>query len=363
MEAIEQVTRRSFLGSAAALAVAATIKANGANKAQRIKLGYDNFAVRAMGWKAPQLIEYAAKLRVDSLFITDLDAYESFDESYLAGLKRKAAESDVQIHAGTWSICPTSTTFKKKWGTAEEHLALGIRVARAVGSPVIRVVLGNGQDRKTPGGIAARIRDTVEVCKSQRKLALDSGVKIAVENHAGDMRATELVSLIESAGKDYVGVNLDSGNAVWTLEDPLASLETLAPYVVTTSLRDSAIWETTNGATVQWTAMGEGDVDLKTYFARFAELCPNVPVHIETISGFHHELAYLQSGFWDVWPNVAGKDLAQFLKLVKKGSPRNAFQPPAGAGRATAEREYQKGELERSIRYCKRVLGLGVKEG
>jgi hypothetical protein len=132
---------------------------------------------------------------------------------------------------------------------------------------------------------------------------------------------------------------------------------------VTTSLRDSAIWETANGATVQWTAMGEGDVDLKTYFARFAELCPNIPVHIETISGFHHELAYLQPGFWDVWPNVAGKDLAQFLKLVKKGSPRNAFQPPAGAGRVAAEREYQKGELERSIRYCKRVLGLGVKEG
>jgi sugar phosphate isomerase/epimerase len=362
MDPIELFTRRGFLGTAAALAAGAIANAN-SKKTGRIKLGYDNFAVRAMGWKAPQLIDYAVKLRVDSLFITDLDAFESFDEPYLVGLKRKAAENDVQIHAGTWSICPTSTTFKKKWGTAEEHLALGIRVAKAVGSPVIRVVLGNGQDRKTPGGIAARIRDTVEVCKSQRKLALDSGVKIAVENHAGDMRATEVVSLVESAGTDYVGVNLDSGNAVWTLEDPLASLETLAPFVVTTSLRDSAVWESPNGATVQWTAMGEGDVDLKTYFGRFAELCPNVPVHIETISGFHHELPYLQPGFWDVWPNVAGKDLARFLKLAKKGSQRNAFKPPAGVERATAEREYQKGELERSIRYCKQVLGLGVKEG
>ena len=73
------------------------------------------------------------------------------------------------------------------------------------------------------------------------------------------------------------------GNAVWTLEDPLANLETLAPYVLTTSLRDSAIWESENGATVQWTAMGDGTLDLKAYFQRFAELCPHAPVHIETI--------------------------------------------------------------------------------
>lgn len=37
------------------------------------------------------------------------------------------------------------------------------------------------------------------------------------------------------------------------------------------------VWETEKGATVQWTAMGEGTTDLKTYFQRFAELCPDVP--------------------------------------------------------------------------------------
>ena len=108
---------------------------------------------------------------------------------------------------------------------------------------MLRVVLGNGDDRRTEGGIEARIADTVKVCQSQRSRAVDAGVKIAVENHAGDMQAWELVALIEAAGKDYVGANMDSGNATWTMEDPLASLEILAPYVLTTSLRDSAIWD------------------------------------------------------------------------------------------------------------------------
>src|SRR5204863_2307312 len=167
----------------------------------------------------------------------------------------------------------------------EEHLGLGLRMAKAIGSPVLRVVLGRGDDRNSKGGIEARIEDTVQVCRKLRSQAVDAGVKIAVENHAGDMQAWELVTLIEAAGKDFVGANMDSGNATWTMEDPLASLETLGPYCLTTSLRDSSVWESENGATVQWTAMGDGIVDWKAYFDRFEKLCPGVPVHIETISG------------------------------------------------------------------------------
>src|SRR5262245_3426886 len=358
--------RRTFLktisvaGAAAALGESALAQGQGVTR-RNIKLGLDNFAVRAMGWKAPRLIEYAAKLKTDSLFITDFDALENFEDSYLKGLRSKAADQGLQIHLGTWSICPTSKASKNKWGTAEEHLALGLRMAKALGSPVLRVVLGNGEDRKSEGGIEARIADTVKVCKSQRSLALDAGVKIAVENHAGDMQAWELVTLIEAAGKDYMGANMDSGNATWTMEDPLASLETLAPYVVTTSLRDSAIWESANGATVQWTAMGEGTVDLKTYFQRFAELCPGVPVHIETISGFNREIPYLKDDFWKRWPKVRANEFARFLALARKGKPRDSWKAPEGKDRKLAEQDYQKSEIERSIRYCKEELGLGLK--
>ena len=329
-------------------------------KSKRIRLGIDNFAVRAMGWKAPALIDYAASLEVDTLFITDLDAFDSLDPKHLAEIKSRAADKDVEILLGTWSICPTSPTFKDKWGTAEEHLRLGIRSAKALGSPVIRVILGNGSDRTTPGGIEARIADTVKVLKACRSEAIDSGVKIAVENHGGDMQSWELVTLIEEAGKDYVGANMDSGNATWTMEDPLVNLENLAPYVLTTSLRDSAIWESEKGATIQWTAMGDGNIDLKTYFTRFAELCPQAPVNIETISGFNRELPYLQADFWKAWPKARASDFARFLAIAKQGKPRAPWSPPPGEDRKAAEQAYQKSEIERSIRYCK-SLGLGRK--
>jgi sugar phosphate isomerase/epimerase len=330
-------------------------------KRRNIKLGLDNFSLRGMGWKAPALIDYAASLNTDSLFITDLDAFENFQDKYLTELKARATDKGLQIHLGTWSICPSSKAFKDKWGTAEEHLALGIRMARLLGSPVLRVILGTGEDRKTPGGIEACIADTVRVLRSERIKAVEGRVKVAVENHAGDMQAAELVQLIERAGKEFVGANMDSGNAVWTMEDPLASLEILGPYVVTTSLRDSAIWESENGATVQWTAMGEGMIDWNKYFDRFEQLCPGVPVHIETISGFNREIPYLKPEFWNAWPKAKAVDFARFVALAKKGSPRQPYKAPEGKDRKLAEQEYQKGEIERSLRYCKETLGLGLK--
>src|SRR6266853_1516862 len=354
--------RRTFLKTVAAasagmIATGMASASQVASGTKKLKLGFDNFSIRAMGWKAPALLDYAASLKLDSILISDLDAYDSLEEKHLKEVKAKADDLGVQIHAGTWSICPTSKFFKNKWGTAEEHLALGIRVAKALGSPVLRCILGMGDDRKTEGGIEARMADTVKVCRACRSRALDTSVKIAVENHAGDMQAWELVTLIEAAGKDYVGANIDSGNACWTMEEPRQNLEILGPYVVTTSLRDSAVWEYEEGAKVQWTAMGEGTVDQKSYFERFAAICPNVPVHLELISGFARPIPYLRKDFWKVWPKARASDFAKFLALAKRGKPLEPHKSPD----AKAEQEYQKGELERSLKYCKEVLALGLR--
>lgn len=363
--------RRDFLktflagGAVAATSPLSVFAAH--HKKAGVKLGYDNFAVRAMNWMVEDHLKYAEKLGIDSLFMSDLDHFKSLDMPYLRDVRKKADDKGIDIHVGTWSICPTSTTFKDKWGTAEEHLRTSIRVAEATGSPVIRVILGNRDDRGTEGGIMARIKDTAKVCRACRTQAMDAGVKIAVENHAGDMQAHEVVTLIEEAGgSSYMGANLDAGNASWTLEDPLENLEIMGPYAVTTSLRDSAIWTSENGTTVQWTAMGEGNVDWVTYFDRFRELCPNVPVHIETISGFNREIPFMTDDFMDLFPDMKASTLSRYLKWARQGTPREPWKAPVGpnADRADhnkdiATQEYQKREIEESIRYCKSI-GLGI---
>ena len=352
--------RRSFLRGVGALSVAAAIgpRALAAAAPRRIALGMDNFAVRAMGWKAPALIDYAASLKLDTLLISDLDAYEGLDEAALREVRRKADAAGVHLYAGSWSICPTSVTFRKNWGTAEEHVRLGLRVARTLGSPVFRVVLGNMEDRKTPGGIRARMADTLAVLKACRRDALDAGVKIALENHAGDLHSWELRELIDQAGTDFVGANIDSGNAAWTLEDPMDVLETLGPVTISSSLRDDMVWEVPDGAAVQWTAAGEGLIDWKAYAARWSQLCPAAPIMIETISGGPRTFAYQKPGFWQHYDKRPAA-LAKFEALAKRGRQIAAFKAPAGAEGRKVQQEHQRGELERSITYLRETIGLG----
>jgi sugar phosphate isomerase/epimerase len=357
------VSRRrfvQFLAFTAGASIAGNVRTAGAAANAGIKLGFDNFAIRDFGWKAPQLLDYAASLKLDTLFISDLDAYESLEDQHLREIKVKADKLGVAIYTGSWSICPTSTRFRNTWGTAEEHLLTGIHVSKTLGSPVFRVVLGAMEDRKTPGGIKARIADTVKVLKACEQQAKDAGVKIAVENHAGDMHSWELQELVEAAGKDFVGVNIDAGNATWTLEDPVDVLKRLGPYTLCSSLRDSMIWESPDGAIIQWTAMGEGVVDWKTYVALWRELCPTVPFQIETISGFAKAFPYKQDSFWENYEKRADA-LGNFDALAKKGRALEPFKAPPGVDRKVAQREYQKAELERSLTYCRETLGLGIR--
>jgi 3-oxoisoapionate decarboxylase len=297
---------------------------------QKLKLGFDNYALRAFGWKAPQLIDYAASLNVDTLLLSDLDVFENHSEAHLKEIKARADDAGIELQVGTLSICPSSVLFTNRYGTAEELLKLTIRVAKTLGSTVARCVLGIVGDRKSDGGIDARIQETIKVLKNVRSYAIDAGVKIAVENHAGDLQAWELVTLIEGAGKDFVGATMDSGNATWALEDPLHNLEILGPYALSTGIRDSAIWEDPDGAVLQWTAMGDGVVDFKQYFQRYAQICPNTPVGNTTQRRGCRSLSSSSA-----WRNVARREVPLSCrkekipnwrsKSFKKPSSRRAF--------------------------------------
>ena len=330
-------------------------------KKRRIPLGFDNYSIRALGWKAPRLIRYASSLGLDSCLLSDLHVYKSHDESYLKEIRSQAQGAGIRLHVGTGSICPTSSSFKTDFGSAEEHLELTIRIARVLGSPVARCFLGTRQDRLGPDGIEPHMKSTIQVFRKLRSRAVEAGVRIAIENHAGDMQARETVRVIEEAGSDFVGATVDSGNATWSLEDPVRNLEILGPYAVSSGIRDSMVWEDAAGARVQWAAMGDGCVDLETYMDRFAQLCPGVPIQLETISGVQRSVPYLKEDFWSPYPAALAQDFAAFVALAKRGSPLTPLTVPEGVDPAEAAASYQKAELERSVHYCKEVLGLGLK--
>ncbi len=288
-------SRRGFLASLAALGAAhLTDSARGLGLAaeRKIKLGFDNFSIRAFDWKAPRLIEYASSVDVDTLLLSDLDVYESLDEDYLRGIRDRADRAGIELQAGTGSICPTSNSYnKEKWGKAEDHARLLIRTAKRLGTPVARCYLGNRRDRDSDGGIYRHIEAMLKVLKTVQSEAEDANVKIAIENHAGDMQAWELVELIKAAGKHFVGATMDPGNAAWTIEDPLVNLET--PRPLRRDDRNSGLGTLGNG---RWRHVHVGQHG--TGSCRLANLCEAVRAALpqRSIRSGDHLLPVVQRG-------------------------------------------------------------------
>ncbi len=347
------MNRRHFLQTSA-LSASALVLNQVRAAVPGLKIGMDHFSVRATGWKAAQHIEYAASLKLDTCFISELGVFENFEDAYLQGLKDQADKAGIKLYVGTGGVCPTSNTWKPTYGTPEETLALTIKAAKKLGSPVARCYLGNQKDRSTDGGIQKHIEETIKVIKANQSRAENEGIKIAIENHAGDMQSHELKALIEAAGKGYVGANIDPGNAVWAMEEPLAHLEVLGPYTICSSVRDSMAWEDEKGAVIQWTAVGEGLVDFSKYAKRFAELAPGVPLQVETISGFAKPMTWKQDDFWKPFPGYRDTDAFKtWVEFTKKGKPIPSFKAPEGADKKEAEIAYQKGELSRSTQWLR----------
>jgi sugar phosphate isomerase/epimerase len=265
-------------------------------------------------------------------------------------------------------ICPLSTSWNAKNGDPKENILRGLRVAKAIGATSMRCFLGQEADRLGKYGIEACMESTIAVLRSVRSEAQDLGVKIAIENHSGDTQAREVRTMIEEAGKDYVGSCLDTGNPMWVVEDPMVSLETLAPYVVTTHIRDSAVYEVPRGAAAQWVALGDGSIDFHKFVARYRELCPHASMQLEVITGRPpRTLPYLEAGFWKEFPKADASEFARFVALAKSGHSFTGFMvvedgvtDPLPEFKA-ALREQQRVDLERSLEYAKKSLDVGVR--
>jgi 3-oxoisoapionate decarboxylase len=307
------------LGTSLAAGSAAAQPASAA--AAPVRIGLDVFSVRDQGWDARQMIDYAARQRLKHIQFSVTRFYQSMDESYLRGLREYADSKGVRIETGMDSICPSSTRFSDKDGSAEEQLLAQLRTARAVGSPIVRCYLGAMGDRKTEISFEQHIENMLGVLRAVRSQFMDAGVKVAIENHAGDFRAQRLRLLVEEAGSDFVGVTLDTGNPCWTMEAPLDSLEYVLPYVITVHLRDSGVWLEKDGIGVQWVRFGQGNVGMAEVVKRLHAAKPDVVLNLETICIGNRSFPVKQADFWKGYEDVTAQDLMGLWRLAEQGSP------------------------------------------
>ena len=306
---------------------------------QTPRLGLDTYSLRAQGWTAFEQLDFCAAQGVEVAHFSEPRLIGGLERAHLERVRAHADARGIRLEIGMLSMCPTSGIFDASQGSAEEQLARVVDAAVIVGSPLVRCVVGNTFDRQTPGGIERHIEEALRVVRGVRSRVMDAGVKLAIENHSGDMQARELKMLVEAAGTDCAGVCIDSGNASWAIEDPHLTLDTLAPYVLTSHMRDSAVWNTADGVVAQWTRMGEGTVDIAKYIRTYVEKCPGCAISLELIMHRQRTFNYRDPEFWSAYRQTPAWEFARFVKLVESGKARSK-QPPVPKELA-AERERQ----------------------
>jgi hypothetical protein len=167
---------KSLALTGAVVAAGSSVTAQPLNK--RLKLGFDNFSIRALGWKAPQLLDYAASLKVDVILFSDLDVYENCSDSYLKEIKARAI-----ITARMISGAITQTFARVKWPDfwrspdAAERLNLTKHspgwtkssLSRNIRKPNLNVASGTAAKRSDSKPERTTSGPAVEVCQSSRE--------------------------------------------------------------------------------------------------------------------------------------------------------------------------------------------------
>ncbi|MCL4784230.1 MAG: sugar phosphate isomerase/epimerase [Bryobacterales bacterium] len=327
-------------------------------------LGINTYSVRAMRWHDARLLDYAASLKCDAIFLQDSPDPDAQNPAHWPIVKRRAEELGLHLETGGGATLPrTPEQFEERVA----YLKGQIRRAAALGSPIVRTLTASDRYALPPGPTEQHIATMVRVLKAVRNEAIDHQVKVAIEVHK-ELQAWEFVDLVEEAGRDFVGIYLDTGNPVFVMEHPLTTVETLGKYALTLHLRDSVVYEHPKGIAVQWVPLGEGTVDFKEIVATAGKLCPHVHIYAKPITGRPPVVIPVwDEAHWKKWfPRARSADFARFVSLAKQGAP---YARPMVVedlqGRATppefaeAVQFQQREHLERSLRYARETLGLG----
>jgi sugar phosphate isomerase/epimerase len=327
-------------------------------------LGYNTYSIRAMRWHDLRLLEYAADMKLDAVYLQDSIDPGNNDPAHWKELKEAAARLNLRLDGGDAGALPRSPNGIQ--GTLQ-RLRDGIRHAVGIGSKLVRFRVAGDRASLPPGPVERTMEMMVSTLRSVRTETIDAGVKFAIENHK-DLYCWQTRQIIDAAGKEFVGSYLDTGNPVFVMEDPMSTVETLGPVAVMLHLRDSVVYETPDGVAVQWVPLGEGVVDFKKIIAKAREVCPPIAVYNKPITGRPpYHLAIYDPNFMKAWSDMRAQDLARFLGLAKHGHPYEGHmviedvpgkQPEAIAA---ALQFQQQDHMERGLEYAKKSLDLGVK--
>ena len=182
-------------------------------------------------------------------------------------------------------------------------------------------------------------------------------IPLGLENHK-DWTTDEMVAIMKQYSSEYFGVCLDFGNNISLLDDkPMETIEKLAPYTVTTHLKDMAVDTDTEGFLMSEVLLGNGYLDLPRAIRLVQQARPNARWSLEMITRDPLKVPCLTDKYWATFPDRNGLALARTLRFVNN---HKSVKPLPGISHLTREEQLKVEDQNviACLKYAKETLGL-----
>jgi len=189
------MTRRTFLGAAAAAAAAPLSAAT-----RRWPLGINTYCLRFQRWNDHQLIDWCVQHKLDAIFLQDSLDPAVMDPKHWADVRAWARDANLHLETGGSALLPKNGGMPQKMEELRRHIAR----AKAMGSPIVRTLLaGDRYSMPDDGPVEKHVETALHILRELRSEVMDAGIKVAIENHK-DLQAWQTRELIQTAGKEFV---------------------------------------------------------------------------------------------------------------------------------------------------------------
>ncbi len=267
----------------------------------------------------------------------------------LAKLRARAEELGMYLEG--WSTMP------KNGDTSAFEQA--VKDAQAVNAVAIRTACLGTRRYETFSSYAEWQHFVAERNKSiEATLPILDRYKIplGIENHK-DWIADDLAAMLAKHASEYLGACLDFGNNIALLDEPMHVIEVLAPYTVSTHLKDVAVAPDSEGFLMSEVILGQGFLDLPRAISLVQQARPKTRLSLEMITRDPLHIPCLSDKYWATFPDRNGLYLARTLRFVQSHPPAQALPRVSQLPHEEQLRTEQQNVVE-CMRYAREHLNL-----
>ncbi len=352
-------TRREFCYSFSALLVSQTVKVREVGPQGTFGIACDSFQIRARQIAQASGAEANASITAEKFVdlcksfggdgcLMNLVQLTSRDSAYLKQIRQALDDKGMFLEL---SLDPQ---------LFEDQSLLSSAAATARDLGVSRLQLAAGgrrtEDFSDPSQWQEFLKHWHQRLQQAEPIFKQSKLQLGIENHQ-DWLADELVEVLRKIGSPHIGASVDFSNNLALLEDPLEVVQKLAPYAVTSHLKDAAISEIEEGCMIADVPLGQGILPLAKLMELLRRSKSDIHFCLDMITRDPVKVAYRDDSFWGVFGKRDTSRIDRFKSTVLSKAATRSF-PKIGGMSSSQMRAVEDDNIRRSVAYAKRTLGL-----